>query len=510
MKINQIKAGVILSYVSMFLGILISLVYTPIILRMLGQSEYGLYSLVASVVGYLNLLNFGLSSAYMRYYSRYKVTEGRDKIASLNGMFLMVFSLLGMVVLVVGAGLIGNSARIFAANLTVAEIEKARVLMAIMVFNLAFSLPASVFTSNITANEKYFFLRMVNIIKIVVSPLLTLPILMLGYQALGMVVMTTLCTMIAEIINIFFCFKKLQMEIAFNRFEFGLIKEVAYFSFFIFLNMIVDQINWSVDKFILGVYQGTVAVAIYGVAAQLNTYYINFASNFAAVFTPRIHRLVTQQHNNDELTALFTRVGRIQFIILSFICLCLIFFGKSFICLWAGADYRDSYYIALLLIIPVTVSLVQTIGIEIQRAQNLHQYRAVIYIIIAIINLGISIPLCKLWSGIGCAMGTSLGIICGNGIAMNIVYHQKCGINMIYFWRQILKFIPALIIPLIIGILLVKWVNLNNWMLFLGCGLVYLLVYAASMWYLGMNQYEKELISKPTQYFHKFKSIKDV
>ena len=84
MRINQLKAGAILSYISMGLRYLVSIVYTPIMLRLLGQSEYGLYNLVSSVVAYLGVLNFGFGSAYIRYYSRYKVKDDREKISVLT------------------------------------------------------------------------------------------------------------------------------------------------------------------------------------------------------------------------------------------------------------------------------------------------------------------------------------------------------------------------------------------------------------------------------------------
>ena len=77
MKVNQLKVGVILSYVTMIIQNIISIVYTPIMLRLLGQNEYGLYQLVASTVGYLGLLSFGFGSAYVRFYSRYKVKNDK-------------------------------------------------------------------------------------------------------------------------------------------------------------------------------------------------------------------------------------------------------------------------------------------------------------------------------------------------------------------------------------------------------------------------------------------------
>ena len=52
--------------------------------------------------------------------------------------------------------------------------------------------------------------------------------------------------------------------------------------------------------------------------------------------------------------------------------------------MWGGKGYEDSYYVALWLIIPVTVPLIQNLGIEIQRAKNKHQARAVVYFFIAI------------------------------------------------------------------------------------------------------------------------------
>ena len=59
MKKNQRKIGVIMSYLAQFIQILTGILYTPIMLRLLGQSEYGLYQLVFSVVSYLSLLSFG-------------------------------------------------------------------------------------------------------------------------------------------------------------------------------------------------------------------------------------------------------------------------------------------------------------------------------------------------------------------------------------------------------------------------------------------------------------------
>lgn len=498
MKINQLKAGVALSYSSTFLGYLISILYTPIMLRLLGQSEYGLYNLVSSLVSYLGLLSFGFGSAYMRYYSRYKVKNDDQNISKLNGMFLLIFSAMGVVAIIAGIILVFNINLILGSKLIASELVTAKVLMGIMVFNLAISFPTSVFNSYVTANEEYIFQKILLLIKTVVSPFVMLPVLLLGYKSIGMVVATTVLSLIAEIINVIFCFKNLKIKFLFKQFDFSLMREMTAFSSYIFINMIVDQINWNVDKLIIGRYRGTIAVAVYGIAAQLNNYYVSLSTTFSSVFIPQVNRMIVLDNNDDkELTIFFTKIGRIQFILMSLIGSGLIFFGKQFINLWAGADYKEAYPIALLLIIPVTIPSIQNIGLEIQKAKNMHKFRSWVYLFIAIVNVSLSIPLTKKYGGIGAAFGTAIGILLGNGILMNWYYDKRIGIDMRYFWYQIIRFLPALIVPIIVGISLNLFIDLYNIVSFILCGTLYVVIFCFSMWFLGMNQYEKYLIGEP-------------
>ena len=91
---SQLKIGSLLSYIQMFLGVIVSLAYTPIMLELLGQSEYGLYNTVASTISLLSLLNLGFNSGYIRYYSKYKKDNDFESIWKLNGLFLLVFLIL--------------------------------------------------------------------------------------------------------------------------------------------------------------------------------------------------------------------------------------------------------------------------------------------------------------------------------------------------------------------------------------------------------------------------------
>ncbi len=497
MQPSQRKAGAVLSYLHIGLGSLISILYTPVMLRLLGQSEYGLYNLVASVVSYLGLLNFGFGSAYIRYYSRFKVKDDHQNIARLNGMFLIIFSVMGAIAVTAGMFLVANTAAILGDELTPRELSIARTLMAILVVNIAVSFPGIVFHSHVTAKEKFVFQKTIQIARVITTPFLVLPILIAGYGSIGMVVIMTTVNIGVEATNALYCYRKLRMRFCFREFDLSLMREMIVFSSFIFMNLVVNQINWNVDRFIIGRFHGTISVAVYSVAAQLNTYYLSLSTAISNVFIPRINQMVSTNNSNRELSSLFAQVGRLQFILLSLVFSGLIFFGLPFITTWAGAGYRESYPIALLLIIPVTIPLIQNLGIEIQRARNMHRFRSWVYLFIALGNIAITIPLVKYYGGIGAALGTALALVIGNIFIMNWYYHARVKLNMFFFWKQISRTFPGLIIPFIAGVLMVMYLDLFNFKQFLISGLLYVLVFACSMWLLGMNPYEKELVRKP-------------
>lgn len=506
MKINQLKAGVILSYATQAVHILSGIVYTPVMLRLLGQSEYGLYQLVASIVSYLGLLSFGFGSAYVRFYSRYKAQNDNNGIAKLNGMFFVIFFVISALCLICGGILTCNAGMVFGSGLASDELSKARTLMAIMVVSMACSLMKSVFSSFVTAHEQFFFQRIVEFLSTLLNPFLTLPLLICGFGSVAMVSVSAVLSITSLVVNIFFCVKKLKMRFDFKNFDLPLLKEMWIFTAFAFLSSIVDQINWSVDKFLLGRMSGSIAVAVYGVAGQLNSMYMSVSTSVSSVFTPRVNLMVASENDNKKLTDLFTRVGRIQFIILALVISGYVLFGQAFINIWAGDGYENSYRIGLFLLIPVTIPLIQNLGIQIQMAKNMHKFRSVAYFLIALSNVFLSVWCINKWGTLGAAIGTAISLIIGNGFLMNWYYHKKVGIDVVYFWKEILKFIPSIAISCICGVVIKQLLNIDK-LVFLLIGIViYSVVYFTAMWKLGMNETEKELLSKPLKSLTKRKA----
>jgi O-antigen/teichoic acid export membrane protein len=274
-----------------------------------------------------------------------------------------------------------------------------------------------------------------------------------------------------------------------------LVKEMTIFSFFIFLNMVIDQIYFKTDQIILGIVAGTSVVAVYSIASQLDQYYINFSSSVNSVFLPRIAAISAKTDDMTEINSMFNKVGRIQYAIMAMLLSGFVMYGKSFIVFWAGPDFSGAYYMSLIVMVPLLVPLIQSMGIVIIQAKNKHAFRSKMYFAIALLNIALSIPLAKMYGGIGCAIGTAIGLIIGNWFVINFYYHKVIGIDIIDFAKEILAMTPPIAIVMGIGIVTNHFIATSN-LVILGIKMIlYVILYSVLMWYMGLNAYEKNIFA---------------
>lgn len=494
---NQLKAGAALNYVVIVLNMLVGLLYTPYMLRMMGQSEYGLYSLVASVIAYLTVLDLGLGNAIVRYTAKFRAEGKITEQYEMFGMFLILYIIIGVFSFVGGLGLYLNVDSLFGSTMTIEELDKARIMMMFLIFNLAVTFPMSIFGSIITAYERFVFPKAINIIRIVLNTVIMVCLLEMGYKAVAMVVLQTVFNIFTLMMNYLYCRYKLRIKIFFRNFQWGFLKEVAVYSFWIFLNIIMGKIYWNTGQFVLGAFVGTTAVAVFAVAVQLHGMYDMFSTAISSVFLPKITSMVVRSDNRKEISDLFIRTGRIQYIVMSLIFFGFLVFGRHFINLWAGPEYDNAYIITLLFYIALLPPLIQNIGVTILQARNQMKFRSILYIIIAIISLVFQIMLAKEYEGIGCAIAISGALFLGQGLIMNIYYHKKQGLDIIRFWIEILKMSVVPILMSIVAKYFLYGMAFDTWYSLIQSILVFIIIYIPLFFYFSMKKNERNLFLNP-------------
>lgn len=494
---NQVKAGAVLNYVIIALNTIVGLAYTPYMLRCLGQNEYGLYSLVASVIAYLTILDFGFGNAIVRYTAKFRAEGKQREQWEMFGMFLIVYSIIGIIAFCGGLALYFNVDALFDRTMTASDLSQARTMMLLLTFNLAFTFPLSIFGSIISAYENFVFQRVVNILRIILSTGVLILVLAIGYKAVALVVVQTVFNILTLVINLAYCKYRLRIKIIFCKFDFAFIKEISIYSFWIFLNAIMDKIYWGTGQFVLGAISGTIAVAVFSIAILLEQMYMQFSTSIVSVLLPKVTAMVTKSSGDKEISDLFIRTGRLQCIIMAFILSGFIVFGQGFISIWAGDGYSDSYIITLIFFTALFIPLIQNTGITILQARNQMKFRSTLYVVIALVSLAFQIILAKRLGPLGCALSIGGALILGQGLIMNIYYHKKQKLDIKKFWVETCKMLIAPIGLTIIGLVSCRYLNYSDPVV-LGVGIVvFSIIYIPIIWRYSMNKYERNLVSTP-------------
>lgn len=493
---SQLKKGIILNYLNLALSSLIPIFYTPIMLSLLGQNEYGLYKLSGSVTSYLSLMALGLGAAITRYLIKARIEEGKEAEEKILGFFVAIFTIISLLTIIIGGVLAMNVQSWFSASLSVEDLLKMKILVFILACNTAVNFLTAPYISVVNAHEKFVFFQSMGIFATCMIPILNLVALYMGYASIGLAI-TSLCVMITyRIIYSLYVRYKMRITARFTRPSRALIREILSFSFWIFISNIVGQLYGVTDTIMIGFIPtlATVGIAIYSVGDIFNSIIGTLNSGISSLLIPKANRMVFGNVSNEELTDTAIQMGRIQCLIIALFLLGFISFGKPFIYFYVGEEYANAYWVAVICMIPGFIPLIQSFCLNILIAKNENKFRALLYLFIAIINVIGSWFLLQVWGIIGAALMTSFATFIGNGLIMNWFYQKHIGIDILRFWKSVGS---ILIFPTVMCFCTLSLYNVidfyNILALIMGI-LVFTVLYLVINWYGIMNIYEKNII----------------
>ena len=496
---SQLKIGVILNYINLLLGNLIPVFYTPIMLQLLGQSEYGLYKLSSNITSYLSLISLGLGSAITRYLIKAREEDGKEAEEKMLGLFSRIFQVIAIVTFVVGVILSLILELWYSASLTSSELMIMRVLVFILSLNTALNFLMTPQISVVTAHEKFIFLQFMNIASTCIMPILNLVVLFFGFASIGMAVSSLILNVIIRIFYYIYMTKNLGLKAIYSKPSVGVLKEILSFSFWIFVANVVGQLYNSTDVVMIGAIPAlaTVGVAVYNVGGVFNGMVFSLTTAVPNLLAPKTQKMVFSGATNDELTDLAIRMGRIQCYIITLLVTGFISFGQPFISFYVGSGYKDAYWVAVLMMIPNMIPLVQSICLSIIIAQNKHRFRSIVYLGIAIGNVIGTWFLMHIMGIIGAALMTGIALIIGQGFVMNWYYWKKTGLDMIRFWKSVGKIYVLPTIMCCITLVVSHFINFYNIFALLVGIIIYTVLYVVLNWLFIMNDYEKNIFIQP-------------
>jgi len=214
------KLAAILSYVNLGLTNLTGILVTPYVIKALGNQEYGLYTLIGAFVGYLSVLDLGLNNAIIRYVAQYRVQKDEKSQENFLATSLIIYCAIAVLLTVLGSLFYFNLDYFFSKSLTIEELHKAKIMLIILVFNIAFTLPGGAFTGICSGYEKFIFPRILSILKVIIRTITLIFILHFGSNSIGVVVLDTIVNLVFILTTIWYTFFKLKVKIKLHQWVF--------------------------------------------------------------------------------------------------------------------------------------------------------------------------------------------------------------------------------------------------------------------------------------------------
>lgn len=489
--------GVIISYVYTVVQIVVQLIYVPILLSCIGQSEYGIYQLIGSVMAYIVSINSVLAAGVGRYYCMY-MAEGNTRkmentLAIAKRMYL-VMSVVTMMVMVVLAIVFRN---IYATSFTGSQLDECCVMLLILGVNCIVTMNNTINISILTANECFLFLKGTQLLSLALQPVVVILLTKVCPYAVTICVVVLGLNILCATAQRIYSKNVLKASWEYHGWDKALAKGLLGFSVSIVLVTVADQIFWKTDQLIVGFMYGPESVAVYSVGAQVYSAYMYIGIAIASVFLPHVSELFHRDHDIEAISNLFTKVGRLTFIVCIAVLGGFAVLGPDFMLLWAGEGYSNSFLIALVVMIPFTIDIVQNLGLTILQVVNKYYFRGVMYLLIAIANVVLTIVLLNVVGLVGAALSTAIAMLIGNGFIMNWYYQKMVGLDIRRFWAEIVR-LALVSLPVIALFALLYWnlpLGRGTWPALILSAFIFLLALLIALWRFGLNEYEKELFS---------------
>lgn len=405
LRLSVILRNIFSTWTSYLVTLLAGFLLAPFVVHHLGNTGYGVWTLVLSMTGYFGMLDLGIRQSVGRYVARYVALQEPDNVNRTITTALVMLSC-GSLLALLGTGIASLNFSVFRMDPSFAD--TARTTMLIGGLTISIALPMSVFGSILTSLDRYDVMTGIVVTETLVRAFLVVYALRQGHGLVALALIT-LVTGTIEYLVMAGCAKSLYPALrpSWAMVDFAMCKELLGFGIYRFLWIVSNQVIFYTDSVVIAAFLSVGAVTPYAIAGSLVNYGRNVISLAIDTMYPTATRLDARNDFQGlrDLHVFGTRVGLIVGLP---ICVGFMTLGHQFIALWMGVKYAFSASILIVLTIPQFTSMSQYISATILVGMARHRALACIAAAEGAANLALSIVLARKIGVIGVAWGTAI------------------------------------------------------------------------------------------------------
>lgn len=490
---SQIKAGIILSYISILVINLAGLITTPIIVKTLGVESYGVYLIILSFVAYIALIDLGITTTINRFVAKYRAESNKSEESKFLSNILSIVIFIIFLIIILGY-VLGNNIDSF-VNSSNFDLNYLKKVIWILVITLILNVVTGFINGYIAAYEKFIFIKALTIVKTILRLLLLLFIFSTKGDIFFLVILDFFIALFVLSVSFVYFFKMKESKIYFLSYDATMTSEVFSYSIWAFIFSLISQIQWQSGQMLIGYKLDSTSVAIYGIGIVLGTYYGAFAVAISSVFISRTTYKVYQNNNDKELTDYMIQVGHMCAIVMMLIMVNFISIGKDFIELWVGKEFKPAWIIALTVMLIYTIPLIQGIANQVLEAKKLFKFKSQVYLVFLVLGSLLGFFLIDYYG----IYGMIIGIATGWSVAiviMTIYYHNRLKLDMMKLFHSMAILLIVSIFVSLFGYGLNFMEEKVSWVVILIKASAISIVYLFFVYKYALRKNEKFLIHK--------------
>jgi O-antigen/teichoic acid export membrane protein len=417
---SRIIGNVLMNWLAFAITLLSGFLLSPFLVRHLGDSVYGVWVLIGSLAGYLGLLDLGVTTSIVKYVAEHRARGDQDAMNRVMSGGLAVYSVVGLLSLVISVAVAFKFNLIFSTPLTT---NTAAAVVMLAGLNLAITFPATVFVGFVRGYQRYDLDATVSSVAIVIRTAIIVALILRGHGILVLAAVNFVFDMARLAYLARWAYKlNSKLRIAWEYVDKGELKRLFSYSLYAFLIVVGRQLLFFTDSIVIGLFMTTALVTYYFVANRLVMYLRLLVAEMVGVLMPTTSDLGARddQAGIRELLVISTK-----YMLLIALPVATVFFimGRTFIGLWMGPGYSGSATILTVLTIAMLAHFMEMPAHTVLLGLCKHRVVALFTLVQALANLGLSICLVRRIGLMGVALGTLIPMVIFT-IASLIVYFR--------------------------------------------------------------------------------------
>ncbi len=429
------------SYARFGVTLAVMFVLTPFLIEKLGKADYGLWTLVFSVLGFFGLLDFGFGTGVVKFVAE---AQGRGDVARRNRA---VSTLAAVYLALAGLGLVGLAGLSFGFNalfaVPPAQQEKALALLWLLgVRSVLLGLPLGLFRSLLFGEQR---IGLINAVQAGTSLVYAATVLLVLSRAGDVVTLAWLnlgAMLVEHVLYVALAYRALpQLHVQPRLIDRALLREAASFSAATFVVSVAALILLRTDPIVVKAALPFTAVAVYGVALKVAENAHLLTKQFVNVLSP----LAAELHGAGEAVKLrFVLVNAAKFALLpgTLLAAAILALGTDALVLWVGPDFAEGGPVLSILMLAMATTIPQMVASNVLVMTGAHGYLARAAIVGVLLNLALSLTLVWPFGLLGVALGTLGASVVVDVLLVPRRACQRHGVAYGAYLRRV--FVPAL------------------------------------------------------------------